>query len=1000
MKRLVFATNNLHKLEEARAILGDDVCLVSLAELGCHEDIPETSDTLKGNALLKARYVHEHYGVDCVADDTGLMVDALNGAPGVYSARYATPGHDSAANMAKLLREMEHKENREAHFSTVIAYVDSERELTFEGRVDGRIAREPEGDSGFGYDPVFIAAETGRTFASMDADEKNAISHRGRALRKFCNWYASLLTVLALLLGFSTARASQWRQHASYNGETERIIDIPNYTYFLTLKQEYDPADPQVASKYGAIYRYDKRNDEWEYLNKSTGLSENIVVAADYDYASGKLVIGYDNGNIDLLADNGTKVNVPGLKMAGANASTKIVGISSDASDGSVWIATSTGYVRIDPRRGEVITSRNYGRSITSVARFDGHVWVGGDGLLYGDERSSDTGTFTTFSDVSVERMFVTDASSVWVVTDEDGKHILNRLTRNGDGYLLTRVSDGGEYSVEPGRGGVLTNGDAGVRWISNTGAVTGLGKLPATHSGARAGSVDGRTVWMSDGRKGFSRLQASGGRWTVTLDSHFPNASNAFLCTGMAYSNKYGMMVRNHGPEQVFENHNTADLISGLKDGTWKPLSTLYSGKDTRRAFTVYNPWGLAIDPANPEHVYCGSISNGLFRLNLAEPENSLRLTRSNDGTINNKGCVAVVDPPATWNMSCAFAAPRFDNSGTLWTAYYNPDNEDACLWYWTKENRLASHDRSDYRPMGKLPLRGVQSTSWARVLPLTGSRNRLVFHMGRDRGFAVLDHGGTPDNTSDDRLSVVNTLVDQDGNNFSIGLVQSLTEDPLTGRVWVTGETGLYTFSPSDILNGQTTVRRVKVPRNDGTNLADYLLDGVYVTCIATEPAGRKWFGTLGAGIVVTSSDGRSIVFSYTAEDSELPDDNIHGMCYNPGNNSMMISTGKGLCELYLPEVDSDGEPKVRAYPNPVRPEYMGNVTIDGLPDGATAKITGIAGELIKDLGTAAGGRVTWNITDNNNTRVPSGIYYVHATNGEDSDSYSRVTRLLVVN
>lgn len=189
-RTIVFATNNAHKLGELRGIAGEEWNVVSLAEIGCHDDIPETADTLEGNALIKARWVKERYGYDCFADDTGLMVDALDGAPGVYSARYAGPGHDSAANMKLLLERMADKDNRNAHFSTVIALVMGGEEHVFEGRVDGTIAREPSGCGGFGYDPVFVPENSGRTFSEMTAEEKNSISHRGRATRKLMEFLA------------------------------------------------------------------------------------------------------------------------------------------------------------------------------------------------------------------------------------------------------------------------------------------------------------------------------------------------------------------------------------------------------------------------------------------------------------------------------------------------------------------------------------------------------------------------------------------------------------------------------------------------------------------------------------------------------------------------------------------------------------------------------------------------------------------------------------------
>lgn len=188
MDKIVFATNNEHKLREIRAILCNRAEVLSLSDINCHADIPETADTLEGNALIKARYVYDNYGLDCFADDTGLEVDALDGAPGVHTARYASDGHDTQANMRKLLREMEGKTNRKARFRTAIALIEGGEEHLFSGQVDGYISTEPRGEKGFGYDPVFIPEETGKTFAELGEDFKNSISHRARAVAKLMEY--------------------------------------------------------------------------------------------------------------------------------------------------------------------------------------------------------------------------------------------------------------------------------------------------------------------------------------------------------------------------------------------------------------------------------------------------------------------------------------------------------------------------------------------------------------------------------------------------------------------------------------------------------------------------------------------------------------------------------------------------------------------------------------------------------------------------------------------
>ena len=213
--KIVFATNNKHKLSEIRAILGDAFEVVSLADIGCHEDIPETGQTLEENALMKAEYIYNKYHLSCFADDTGLEVEALDGAPGVYSARYAAMeatvpagspagiSHDSEANMARLLRELANNNNRKARFRTVIAFIEKKDVCPcgctsiklvhqFEGIVNGEITTEKSGAEGFGYDPIFRPDGYDKTFAELGADIKNQISHRARATQKLAEYLKTL----------------------------------------------------------------------------------------------------------------------------------------------------------------------------------------------------------------------------------------------------------------------------------------------------------------------------------------------------------------------------------------------------------------------------------------------------------------------------------------------------------------------------------------------------------------------------------------------------------------------------------------------------------------------------------------------------------------------------------------------------------------------------------------------------------------------------------------
>ena len=190
--KIVFATNNPNKLKEIQSLIPKEIEIISLNEIGCNEDIPETGDTLEANAFQKAHYIKDNFNYDCFADDTGLEIDELNGDPGVYSARYAGPERNANANMNKVLNELKGKKNRKAQFRTAIALILKGEEHLFEGKVEGYISKDKQGDEGFGYDPIFIPENDNRSFAQMSMQEKGAISHRGRAVKKLVAYLNNL----------------------------------------------------------------------------------------------------------------------------------------------------------------------------------------------------------------------------------------------------------------------------------------------------------------------------------------------------------------------------------------------------------------------------------------------------------------------------------------------------------------------------------------------------------------------------------------------------------------------------------------------------------------------------------------------------------------------------------------------------------------------------------------------------------------------------------------
>ncbi|MDE6785746.1 MAG: RdgB/HAM1 family non-canonical purine NTP pyrophosphatase, partial [Muribaculaceae bacterium] len=305
-RKLVMATNNAGKLREARAIAGDRLEILSLKDIGFDQDIEETADSLEGNALIKVRAIKDACGLDCFADDTGLMVDALGGAPGVHTARYAGDDCNPDKNIDLMLKNMEGVADRNARFCTCVALsIDGEEHL-FEGSVEGEIATERSGSHGFGYDPIFIPKETGVCFAEMTDEAKNAISHRGRAITAMMRWLGAICICLFSIIEAKAVVSTDWRLFNTFDDKVEKIFDTPDKTYILAQAQLYDASQVDNNEKLMFLFAIDKETDELRHYNAQNFLSRSVIKAANYNAIRNYLMIVYDDFTIDLLHDDGS----------------------------------------------------------------------------------------------------------------------------------------------------------------------------------------------------------------------------------------------------------------------------------------------------------------------------------------------------------------------------------------------------------------------------------------------------------------------------------------------------------------------------------------------------------------------------------------------------------------------------------------------------------------------------------------------------------------------
>lgn len=825
--------------------------------------------------------------------------------------------------------------------------------------------------------------------------------------------YILLITLSAVVLPL---RAEQWRLHHTYAGNVNRIFDTKNYTYVLSYNQPYYPWTGTYKNVFCSLYRYDKNVEELLALDITNKLSSPVVTCAEYNFDKNYLLVVYSDGKIDLLHDNGDVTTISGLATTDEGTSKNVWSVTFEPSANRAYLATDFGYIVVNDERGEVATSLILDRKINSaVVQGDKVVLATEEGVYYVEPTSNDrTALHRVNSQVPVSR-FIPVGNKIYTWSGASDSSSVGILSEDGNGFKVMEMMKGNINAAERVENSFLVSTDTEALIFDKDGNKTRFVK-GEEEKGRQTVSVDGKNFWVDRKYDGVVRKRAAADNpnWTPTGEVILPNASNVFMSSSLAYSPKYGMLVRNHRADFYFTTFNPElpDYISGLKNLEWTPYSLEVTWPEGK-VIGASIPNGIAIDPNNPDQVYCGSPTRGLSRVDLSDPKKSFRIGRSDDEAIGKPNFVGTLTNPKTpayWNTALV-GRPYFDSYKNLWVAYTtdNPvvPKEYLEIWCWTPEDRRASTNNANYRAPKRLVYPGILPSGWVHVYPMTASSAKnLVFVAtnNEDRDYFLFDHQGTFDTQTDDRTQTIKRFVDQEGQDIGRMTVHDVFEDTSTGNLWVASDVGVFYFNPADVMKtGQTDARvsRPKVARNDGTDLADYLLTGVPVNAITIDGQGRKWFATNGGGVVVTTSNGSQVVKTYTSDNSLLPSDIVYGLEYNPENNSMMIGTRSGLAELYLSGSSAEGgEGEIVAYPNPVRPDYYGYVTIEGLEDGALVKITDNGGNLVKELGFAEGGTARWDVTNYNMKRVRSGVYYVLASGGPEGSGYSAVTKILVVN
>ena len=798
---------------------------------------------------------------------------------------------------------------------------------------------------------------------------------------------------------------SDWKLHPIFDEEVTHIIDTPDYVYFTSRNMALNEWNDVFLS----LFRYDKKGDEIISLSPSNILNGYNIREIAYNKDKRYLVVLYKDYNIDLLQDDGKVYNIPYYKNATPDYDKKVNSITFDPSNDRIYFATDFGYLAINDKKREIAESRNYDNAFNSFCRLDDTYYaIVGETLMMCPVNSKgyNLENFTTLCEVNSSSIFYTLSHEVSLLIEgEDRNKSIKKIQNVKGDFNIETLLEGEVYNIDYTPSGLNLVTDKYLYQFNSDGSFLYM-ERPMEFRNTAASSNNMRDIWNGKLRKGINCVRKNSDQWTLVKDYMLPNSPSTYASVSYAQHPDKGLLVLNYGynPQTVGLCEAIPFELSSYKNGRWANHSMAYTNPD--RTYMMLMTNGLAVDPDNNKYIYITSCHNGIARLNLIDPKDIIHMSRSNDPDSGRQGFVSLVKASDYLPMFANFSSPCFDAKGNMWMNYADWDdrtNPNPHLYCWTAEDRKNTISAIDI----KLPQLvevdiEVPVSNTAFVLPLlkTGTGLLLFANSKYDERLMVIDTNGTPLDNSDDRIYDFPYFRDSDGNNIEIRNIRYLWEDMATGLVWVCHLNGVCHFDPREVLNGKYELHRVKVSRNDGTNLADYLLDGVTVNQLVEDSERRKWFALAGGGLICTTSDGSEIIEEFNTDNSPLPDNIVYGVGYDSDSNSLMISTAQGFAEYLLPlNYGSSAKSDIRVYPNPVRPDYTGYVTITDVPQDSLVKITDVAGNLVKELGVMTGFEMLWDISDSRFNRVKSGVYYIMTSPSYEGGSYSRVGKILVV-
>lgn len=761
-----------------------------------------------------------------------------------------------------------------------------------------------------------------------------------------------LFCIASLFAANAFASYGDWKIYASY-GNATKVAELNNVIY--------------VVSNNG-LYSYGIDDTSVETYNKAETLSDNDIFDIISCEKTKQVVIVYSNGNVDLLDTKGNVYNMPELKDKNLNDKTLN---QLYVYEENIYISTNSGIVVLDTKRKVFANFFYFGEKVAGITIDNGYIVAVTEGGTYKGKLTDNLLDSNKWQRISTQYF----TRIVQFGNDYYFTNRYNRLfrTTNKDTFAWKQISDVviTEMCVVGDRIFVFTADDIYVYDKDQNET-----KIP--NPDYKSLLAKGNTYWVAAGTEGLKGMSFDGKEFTQKVSSIIPDGPIRNYFFRMKMMDNGRLLVA--GGAFNYPDVKWTGTIMKYEDGKWTTFDEEGPINDVGDYY-YNNICDILQDPDDSEHHYASAASSGIYEFKDYKYVNHITRTNSpltsilpNSSHVNNYVRItglALDKHKNLWMLNTEVdTIVRVMKPDKTWDSYYFPEIA-----------KSPTFDQIVFDERG-----------WAWINCRRTLNDRVA-------GVLVLDNNGTLENKSDDDYRFCSYVTNQDGTSYSFNYVNCLLED-LNGAMWIGTNKGPFVlYDPRTVFDEKPIFYQVKVPRNDGTNYADYLLADIEVKCMAIDGGNRKWFGTVGNGVYLVSADGTEILEHFTTENSPLLSDEIYSIAIDGRTGEVFIGTTKGLVSYMSNATNPDEEfdkDLVKVYPNPIRPDYTGDIIIKGLMADSRVKIVNAAGRLVHE-GISVGGEFTWNGKLNGGKKAASGVYYVLATDSEGDKGVA--TKFLIV-